>query len=144
MGGPIQRLWHRVTQWTFRVEGVTMLMLAVLPPAAAADDAERLVAAPKDFIGQQVIASCQIAYAQEASPTWCEVHDSSGQEVGTIYIYLSNIPRQEDRLRAMQDCANQNPRKNNRDRCMVTLTGRVAVQREKAFLTEPTIEWANK
>ena len=144
MGAPIQRLWHCVSPWPFRAEGVTMLMLAALPAAAAADDAEKVVAAPKDFIGQQVTASCQIAYAQETSPTWCEVYGSAGQEVGTIYIYLINIPRQEDRLRAMQDCANQNPRKNNRDRCMVTLTGRVAVQSQKAFLTDPRIEWVNK
>ena len=103
MGAPIQRLWHCVSPWPFRAEGVTMLMLAALPAAAAADDAEKVIAAPKDFIGQQVTASCQIAYAQET-----------------------------------------NPRKNNRDRCMVTLTGRVAVQSQKAFLTDPRIEWANK
>ena len=144
MGGPIQRLCQCVSHCLFRAEGVAMLMLAALPAAAAADDAEKVVAAPKEFIGHQVTASCQIAYAQETSPTWCEVYGSSGQEVGTIYIYLINIPRQEDRLRAMQDCANQNPRKNNRDRCMVTLTGRVAVQSQKAFLSDPTVEWANK
>jgi hypothetical protein len=119
-------------------------MLAALPTAAVADDALKVVTAPKEFIGQQVTVSCLITYAQEMSPTWCEVYDGSGQEAGTIYIYLMNIPRQEDRVRAMQDCADQNPRKNNRDRCLVTVTWRVSVQREKAFLTDPALEWVNK
>ncbi|GEO19067.1 hypothetical protein [Microvirga aerophila] len=128
MGAPIQRLCQRETHLPFRVEGVAMLMLAALPAVAAADDADKVVAAPKEFIGWQVTASCPITYAQKTSSTWCEVYGSSGQEVGTIYIYLINIPRQEDRLRAMQDCANQNPRKDNRDRRIVTLTGRITVQ----------------
>jgi hypothetical protein len=121
-----------------------MLLLAALPTAAEANDALNVVAAPKDFIGQKVSVSCEFAYAQEASPIWCEVFDSAGKEVGTIYVYLTNLPHQEDRLRAMKDCADQNPRKNNRDRCRVTLTGGVGVQRERAFLSDPTVEWASK
>jgi hypothetical protein len=91
-----------------------------------------------------VTVSCLIAYAQETSPTWCEVYSPSGQEAGTIYVHLVNIPRQEDRVWAMQNCADQNPRKNNRNRCMATLTGRMSVQRQKAFLSDPTVEWVNK
>lgn len=120
-----------------------LLLLAALPSAAVADDAMKVVAAPRDFIGQQVTVPCLIAYAQEASPTWCEVYDGSGKEAGTILFYLINIT-QEDRARAMKDCGNQNPSKNNRDRCTVTLTGQVGVQSQKAFLTDPTVEWANK
>jgi hypothetical protein len=105
-----------------------MLMLAALPTAAGADDALKVVAAPKDFIGQQVTASCLITYAQKSSPTWCEVYDGSGQEAGTILFYLINLAKEEDRLQATQDCGNQNPRRNNRDRCMVTVTGRVGAR----------------
>ncbi|MBM6583653.1 hypothetical protein ILT44_25975 [Microvirga sp. BT689] len=60
-------------------------MLAALPTAAEADDALKVVAAPKDFIGQQVTVSCLITYAQKSSPTWCEVYDSSGQEAGRSF-----------------------------------------------------------
>ena len=62
----------------------------------------------------------------------------------TILFYLINLAKEEDRLRATQDCGNQNPRRNKRDRCMVTLTGRVGVPAQKAFLTDPTVEWVNK
>ena len=108
--------------------GAGMLMLAALPTAAGADDALKVVAAPKDFIGQQVTVSCLITYAQTSSPTWCEVYDGSGQEAGTILFYLINLAKEEDRLQATQDCGNQNPRRNNRDRCMVTVTGRVGAR----------------
>jgi hypothetical protein len=67
MGGAIQRLCRCETHWPFRVEGVAMLMLATLPAVAAAGDAEKVIAAPKEFIGQLVTASCQIAYAQEGT-----------------------------------------------------------------------------
>ena len=43
----------------------------------------------------------------------------------------------------MQDLADQNPRRNNRDKCMVTLTGRARVQFQKVSLTGPMIEWTN-
>jgi hypothetical protein len=59
-----------------------------------------------------VSVPCLIAHAQERSPTWSEVSNSSGQEVGTVHIHLINLPRQEGRLQAMQDCADQNSRKN--------------------------------
>ena len=120
-----------------------MFMLDALP-AAAADDAEKLVVAPKELMGQQGTASCRIAYAQETSHNGREVYGISAQGAGTIYTSMSNIPGQQDRPRSMQECANQNPRKNNRGRCVVTLTRRVVVHRERAFLTDPTIEWTNK
>jgi hypothetical protein len=116
MGAHTQRLWHHISPWPFWAGSVIMLTLAALPTAAVADDAVKVVAAPTEFIGQQVTVSCLIGYAQEASPTWCEVYHPSGQEAGTIYVYLINIPRQEDRARALQDWADQNPRKNNRNR----------------------------
>ena len=86
---------------------------------------------------------CLIACAQEASPTWCELYDRSGKVARTIHFYLINIA-QEDRAGATKDCGNQNPSKNNRDRCMVTLTLQVGVRFQKTFLTDPTVEWANK
>jgi hypothetical protein len=141
MGAPIQSLRHHILHSPFRAEGVPILMLAALPTTAVADDSLKVVAAPNEFIGQQVTVSCLIAYAQEASPTWCEVYDASGQEAGTINVYLINIPRQENRARAMRDCADQNPRKNNRDRCLVTLTGRVGVQREKSQPPIDEVPW---
>jgi hypothetical protein len=124
-------------------EGAIMLMMTA-PPIAGADDALKVVAAPNEFIGQQVTVPCLITYAQEASPSWCEVYDGSGQEAGTILFYLINLAQEGDRLRATQDCGHQNPGRNNRDRCMATLTGRVGVQFQKAFLTDPTVEWVNK
>jgi hypothetical protein len=107
--------------------GAIMLMMAAPLTAAGADDALKVVAAPKEFIRQQVTVPCLITYAQESSPSWCEVYDDSGQEAGTILFYLINLAQEGDRLRATQDCGNQNPRGNNRDRCMATLTGRVGV-----------------
>jgi hypothetical protein len=121
-----------------------LLILAVLPSAAVADDPMKVVAAPREFIGQQVAVPCLITYAQSETPTWCEVYDPSGKEVGTILFYLINVTQEQDRSRAMKDCGNQNPSKNNRERCMATLTGKIGVQFQKAFLTDPTLEWANK
>jgi hypothetical protein len=72
------------------------------------------------------------------------VYDVSGREVGTILLYLNNIPGEEDRARATRDCGSQNPTKNVRERCLATLTGRVGVSFQKAFLHDPTIEWAQK
>jgi hypothetical protein len=144
MGAHTQRLWHHISHWPFWAGSVIMLTLAALPTAAIAGDALKVVAASTEFIGQQLTVSCLIGYAQEASPTLCGVYHPSGQEGETIYVYLINITRQEDRARALQDCADQNPRKNNRNRCMVTLTGRVSVQRQKAFLSDPTVEWVNE
>ena len=128
------------TRWA---EAVIMLMLAGLPTAAVADDALKVVAAPKEFIGQQVTVGCLVAYAQEESPTWCEVYDGSGKEAGTILFYLINVTP-EDRARAMQDCGNQNPRKNNHNRCLARITGRANVSFQKAFLSDPIVEWASK
>jgi hypothetical protein len=121
-----------------------MILMTAVPTAAGADDAMKVVAAPRDFIGQQVAVPCLITYAQPETPTWCEVYDASGKEAGTILFYLINLAQEQDRARAMKDCGNQNPSKNNRERCMVTLTGKVGVQFQKAFLTDPTVEWANK
>jgi hypothetical protein len=133
-----------ISHWPLWANRVAILTLVSIPTAAPADDAAKVVASPRDFIGQKVTVPCLITYAQEASPSWCEVYDSSGQEVGTILFYLINITRDEDRLRATQDCGNQNPRRNKRDRCVATLSGQVGVQFQKAFLTDPTIEWTNK
>ena len=127
-----------------RANAIAILALAALPRAAAANDAIKVVTAPKEFLGQKVTVDCLLAYAQETSPTWCEVYNSSGAEVGTIYVYLINVPGQGDRVRAMQECGDQNPRKNNRERCQVTLTGVVGIQSQKAFLSDPMIEWASK
>ena len=119
------------------------LALTALPTASVADDGLKVVSAPRDFVDQKISASCLITYAQEASPTWCEVHDASGKELGTILLYLINLPP-EDRARAVKDCGNQNPAKNVRERCLATLTGRVGMSFQKAFLHDPTIEWAQK
>ena len=141
MGAPIQRLWHCVSPWPFRAEGVTMLMLAALPAAAAETQRRWLQRQKISAAGDRILPDCLCSRDKPHLVRGLWQFRAGGR---TVYIYLINIPRQEDRLRAMQDCANQNPRKNNRDRCMVTLTGRVAVQSQKAFLTDPRIEWANK
>ena len=124
-------------------QGLIAMALIVMPTVSVADDGVKVVSSPRDFVDQNISASCLITYAQEASPTWCEVHDGSGKEVGTILLYLINLPP-EDRARAVKDCGNQNPAKNVRERCLATLTGRVGLSFQKAFLHDPTIEWAQK
>lgn len=124
-------------------QSLIAVALTSLATGAVADDGAKVVSSPRDFADQKISASCLITYAQEASPTWCEVHDASGKEVGTILLYLINLPP-EDRARAVKDCGNQNPARNVRQRCLATITGRVGVSFQKAFLHDPTIEWMQK
>lgn len=122
-------------------KGLITIAVAGLPAVSLADDGVKVVSAPRDFVDQKISAACLITYAQEASPTWCEVHDASGREVGTILVYLINLPP-EDRARAVTDCGNQNPARNVRERC---LARRVGVSfGQKAFLHDPAVEWATK